>query len=241
MYTAVIEKPKSLKMTQKNNNVRFVLKIVALLMVIAFASGAVKAKPKTKWNPGFIILDNHDKVEGNIQFVGKYDAVVCQLDGKIKTYSVHNVKYFEYFDQKRSTTRHFAALSESRSNEFVEVITTGHFNIIRKDGKFYINVNENESIGYNTRWQLLNNKETAFGSVDYSALDYVPLEQPMVRSFKQNTLPKLADQKEDIEAFIKENRLNPNDLVSQLYIMEFYNFLKSEEKANADIVSASSN
>lgn len=195
--------------------------IFILLLVIPYSSFSKKKPDGDIWNPGVLVLKNNETVKGDIYYNSEYDLVQIKLDDQIKTYSAYHVQYFQFYDEIReinrlyATMETFATKKKRKGVAFYEVLIDGEMVLLRK-----------EDIHYFQDYEILYNAIDLVPSL--ASKHYVFFKENLInfKNFRKEILPLMADKAEDIEKYIKDNNFNTQDLVGQILIIDYYNFLK---------------
>lgn len=173
------------------------------------------------WSEGEVVLMSGEKIEGLINIDYKLDIVQCKRqNGSIMAFSPVKVSHFSFFDQEIKNRRFFAAINfENRYDyehkSFFEVIINGELSVLRK-GKYVkrVPVRDGTSNHYNVKT-----------IVHHNYYVFTNDEQKRIRNFRKDVLPMMEEHEEKLARYIKKHKLNVNELVDQLMVVNYYNYL----------------
>lgn len=213
-------------------------KRIAASIGILLLFGAVHANnlnPFQAWSEGEVVLMSGEKIEGLINIDYKLDIVQCKLeDGSIRAFSPVNVSHFSFFDQETKNRRFFAAINfENRYDyehkSFFEVIINGELSVLRK-GKYVkrVPVRSGAATNYNVK-TIVHHNYYAFTND----------EQKRIRNFRKDVLPMMEEHEDKLKRYIKKHKLNVNELVDQLMVVNYYNYLGNPEYSTSNQPSVS--
>jgi len=154
-----------------------------------------KLKPyrDVHWSRGTINIKSGKEITGYLCYVPRVELVLSYKDGKIQTYTPLQIQKFGFFDQILRCMRHYQSIpvdssADSRRYQIYEVITTGNFNLVRK---------ETSSIdAYSYPTELVSSKLT----FDYYIWDKLTLWP--YRKFEKRLLPALGSENDEIEKYV---------------------------------------
>lgn len=87
----------------------------SLMIMLTFTveAGGIK---KNEWHDGMIVLNGGHKLEGKIQYDLKQNIAILKKDDRMKAFSVYDINYFRFMDDKRKTLRNFYAMPYRQAN-----------------------------------------------------------------------------------------------------------------------------
>ena len=198
---------------------------IACLMV-GILSTPVFATPhrihETEWKPGVIILSSAEVLNGDVYYNHLHDLLLLRSgDHKyIKTFTVNQVRSFQYYDQQDNIIHHFLALSRRSSSymtqSFYEVVTEGEVLYLRQRNRCPLdpppNVNSH--------------------AVAYHYFAYYRGRLVRAHRFKQELLPTLVAEDPTLSDYIKEHQLKPYHVGDQILLIDHFNHQSAPPIAN---------
>lgn len=193
-------------------------------LVLAFGvSMATQAQqfPSDYWHEGKVVLLEGDTLRGNIKYDLQQDLIQYNVNNQNTTaYSARKVLFFEIFDTSVRRYRQFFALPYSsvsgyRAPVFFELLEEGKMTLLSRESIEYRTYNSPYYMGSYSRLVLV---------YKYYFLD----EKGNINEFTGNKsdLLELMNKKQDeVEKYIKANRLKYDDKYDFARIVAYYNSL----------------
>ena len=199
-----------------------------LYSLCTYQMGFSQVLAEGSWHKGRV-TDTEDNVYGgNIKYDTKRQTVMIDLAGSVKTFNARNVKFFEFYDEKVRASRRFYSLKYAKNEnvqyeslQFFELITQGKkVNLL---GTEHLETRANQQPGWG--WYGMGPTTfsyrivTEFYLMSNANAKIVKLNtRKKKRFFQQMNEPRL-------EEFIKRNRLNINQRMDMVKIIEYYDSL----------------
>ena len=190
-----------------------------ILFVLVQSELFAQQWPFELWHEGKIILENRDTLRGLVKYDFQQDLVQFNVkDERTEAYSARKVLYFEIFDNTVKKYRQIFALpytnsSGYRAPVFFELLEEGKMTLLSREVLEYRNYTSPYYINSFTR-QVLVNK--------YFFLD----EKGNITEFtgnKSDLLNLMGKKSDDVEKYIKANRLKYDDKYDFARIVAYYN------------------
>ncbi len=184
-----------------------------------------KKSPVEAWNQGTLVLNNNEILKGKLFYNIEHDLVQIMINNQIKTFSPYNVQYFQFFDKDRGIKRLYAALKdntkkgkkrERKGFAFFEVLVGTELVLLRKEEYYFI-----------PEYEILYNAIDLVPSMASRHYIFINNNLFHFQDFKKDVFPLMADQKTLVKEYIYNNKLNVEDFVDQILIIDFYNSLKN--------------
>jgi hypothetical protein len=195
-------------------------RLIALALFVLVQSDLFAQQwPFELWHEGKIILENRDTLRGLVKYDFQQDLVQFNVkDERTEAYSARKVLYFEIFDNTVKKYRQIFALpytnsSGYRAPVFFELLEEGKMTLLSREVLEYRNYTSPYYINSFTR-QVLVNK--------YFFLD----EKGNITEFtgnKSDLLNLMGKKSDDVEKYIKANRLKYDDKYDFARIVAYYN------------------
>jgi hypothetical protein len=196
---------------------------LAALILFFFLSFSVGAQqfPSDLWHEGKIILLEGDTLKGNIKYDLQQDLVQYGVaDQRTTAFSARKVLFFEIFDTSVRKYRQFFALpftttSGYRAPVFFELLEEGKMTLLSRESVEYRTYSSPYYMGSYSRLVLV---------YKYYFLD----EKGNISEFtgNKNDLLNLMNKKsEEVEKYIKANKLRFDDKYDFAKIVAYYNSL----------------
>ena len=196
-------------------------KLIALAILLALANLKVSAQqwPFELWHEGKIVLESGDTLRGLVKYDFQQDLVQYTPDDKkTEAFSARKVLFFEIFDNTVKKYRQIFALPFTNSTGyrapvFFELLEEGKMTLLSREVLEYRNYTSPYYVGSFTR-QVLVNK--------YFFLD----QKGNITEFtgnKSDLLNLMGKKSDDVEKYIKANRLKYDDKYDFARIVAYYN------------------
>jgi hypothetical protein len=194
--------------------------IFALLLLLSL-QGAAQQFPSDLWHEGKIILLEGDTLRGSVKYDLQQDLVQYGVANQRTTaYSARKVLFFEIFDTSVRKYRQFFALPFTtttgyKAPVFFELLEEGKMTLLSRESVEYRTYNSPYYMGSYSRLVLVHK---------YFFLD----EKGNISEFtgNKNDLLNLMNKKsEEVEKYIKTNKLRYDDKYDFARIVAYYNSL----------------
>jgi hypothetical protein len=197
------------------------LKLLSVLffLLMTYSTSRAQQWPSELWHEGKIVLAEGDTLRGLIKYDFQQDLVQYNLsDKRTEAFSARKILYFEIFDNSVRKYRQIFALpytntSGYRAPIFFELLQEGKLTLLSRESLEYRTYNSPYYIGSFSR-QVLVNK--------YFFLD----EKGNITEFtgnKSDLLDLMGKKSDEVEKYIKANRLKYDDKYDFARIVAYYN------------------
>ena len=173
------------------------------------------------WHEGKIVLETSDTLRGQIKYDLQQDLIQYKNSQSIaEAFTARKVIYFEIFDNTVKRYRQFyslpyAALTTYKAPIFFELLQEGKMTILCREALEYKAVSSPYMVGSYTRLVLVNRYYFLEENGDIIELD----------GKKSDLLNKMGKKGEEVEKFVKKNRLRYDEKYDIARIVEYYNSL----------------
>ena len=173
------------------------------------------------WHEGKLVLEAGDTLRGQIKYDLQQDLLQYKNSQSIaEAFTARKVIYFEIFDNTVKRYRLFyslpyAALSTYKAPIFFELLQEGKMTLLCREALEYKTVSSPYMVGSYTRLVLVNRYYTLEVNGDIVELN----------GKKSDLLDKMGSKSEEVEKFVKKNRLRYDEKYDIARIVEYYNSL----------------
>jgi hypothetical protein len=199
--------------------------VALLFLVVAIGANAQQWSsqqwPMELWHEGKIVLLTGDTLKGKIKYDLSQDLVQYNTpDQRIEAFSARKVLFFEIFDVTVHKYRQFFALPYSatstyRTPTFFELLEEGKMTLLSREALEYRSYSSPYYVGSYTRVVLV---------YKYFFLD----ENGDITEFignKNDLLDLMGPKADEVEKYMKANRLNYDEKYDFAKIIAYYNSL----------------
>lgn len=194
--------------------------LLSLCLLVSISANAQQFAHEF-WHPGKMVLDNGDTLKGNLKYDLQTDIVQVQIGEKLESYTARKILYFEIFDNTVKRYRVFYSLPYATAGQykapvFFELIAEGDLTLMCR-----------ESVEYRTT----SSPYFYYGSISRLVLVYkyyVLRENGSIEEFKgkkNDWLDLMRKKRDEVEQFMKANRLDMDDKYELQRTVEYYNSL----------------
>ena len=173
------------------------------------------------FHPGFVVTTEKDTLRGDLKYDMDTNILTLVGKGKTKSFSSHKIFYFEIFDQLLNNYRQFYSIPFNVNYDykipvFFELVYEGKLSLMSREHLVSQTVNTTSAYwGGGNVTQLV---------VQYSF--YFMDDKGKITYYsgrKKDLLAFMAKKQSDIKKFIKENRLDTDEMADLVRIIAFYN------------------
>lgn len=200
-----------------------VIRIVILLVLSLFALEEAKSQDWAfeLWHDGKLVLETGDTLRGQIKYDLQQDLLQYKTGQSVaEAFTARKVVYFEIFDNTVRRYRQFfslpyAALTSYKAPVFFELLQEGKITILCREALEYKTVSSPYMVGSYTRLVLVNRY-------------YFLNERGDITEFggkKSELLEMMGKKSDEVEKFVKLNRLKYDEKYDLARIIEYYNSL----------------
>lgn len=177
--------------------------------------------PFELWHEGRIVLETGDTLKGNVKYDLAQDLLQYSSTNKIaEAYTARKVVFFEIFDQTVRKYRQFFSLPYSANNTyktpvFFELLAEGKLTLLCREAIEFRTYNNPYFVGSYSRQVLVNY---------FFFLD----EKGNINAFsgrRSDLLNLMQKRREEVEKYMKANRLTIDDKYEMAQIVSYFNTL----------------
>lgn len=201
---------------------RYAWVIGFLLLSACFTSASAQQWPFELWHEGKIVLLEGDTLKGLVKYDLQQDLVQYSInDKKTEAFTARKVLFFEIFDQTVRRYRQFFALpfttpSQYKAPVFFELLEEGKMTLLARESLEYRTYNSMYYMGAAYSRQVLVYKYFFLGETG---------EIVEFNGNKNDLLDLMGKKSEDVEKYVKANRLKYDDKYDLAKIVAYYNSL----------------
>ncbi len=119
------------------------LKYTVFVLILLMIQNVSYGKYNDDWHSGVLVLQDQQVLVGHIAFDQVLGLVLIKEKETIKTYTVHNVASFRFYDKGMNVNRKFVVnqneyTHNTKGLEIFEVVVEGRISVLRKVKKYLI-------------------------------------------------------------------------------------------------------
>jgi hypothetical protein len=194
--------------------------IAFLLLLITFTLSSQQFSSEV-FHEGFMVTTNKDTIKGDLKYDMDANILTIIYRGKTMSFSSHKVFYFEIFDQVLNNYRQFYSIPYTVNIDykipvFFELVYEGKLSLMARERLVSQTINSSSAYwggGNTTRlvieytFYFMDNK----GNITYFT------------GKKKDLLSFMIKKQSDIKKFIKDNKLDTDEMADLVRITAFYN------------------
>lgn len=195
--------------------------VTVLFFVMIYAAVSAQQFPFEFWHEGKLVLEEGDTLKGNIMYNLQNDLLQLESNNRLESYSARKVVYFQIFDRTSKRYRQFYSLPYAlagayRAPVFFELLSEGKMTLLCREAVEYRS--------YPSTFYY-------YGTATRQVLVYkyfLLTERGEIESFtgkKNDLLALMGNKGEQVEKFMKANKLNVDDRYEFTEIVDYYNSL----------------
>lgn len=182
------------------------MRSIVPIVVLCLFFGTAMAE-EAVWYEGSVVLRTDEVLCGRISVEPVHDLILFSANGRLMVYPAARIKAFYFYDAKANINRKFVSLTQ-RSNAFTtdhlyEIVRYGEVRVLRRIAS-KLSDPDNDGDGYRYYVQ-------AGGNI-------VPF-----RKFRSELYPMLLRNSHTLEAYVRENKLQPGNSAHIILIIAHYN------------------
>ena len=192
-----------------------------IVFLLIFTRSYTQKFPSDFWHEGKIILESGDTLKGNVKYNMQNDLLQFEQEGKLESFSARKVQFFEIFDQTVKRYRQFYTLPYTTSGEyrapvFFELLAEGKMTLLCREAiEYRTSANSYYYYGSTTRLVLVNK---FFLFKDNGEIE------PFTGK-KNDLIYLMGNQGEQIQKYMKANKLSIDNKYQFAQIVDHYNSL----------------
>ncbi len=193
--------------------------LTILIVTIGSLSSTAQTWPFELWHEGKLVLLEGDTLRGMIKYDLQQDLVqYIYRDKQAEAYTARKVLFFEIYDTSVNRYRRFFTLPFTTSPGyktpiFFELLEEGKMTLLAREFLEY----RNQSSMYMTYNRLVLSHRYFFLSEDGEITEFI--------GARSELLDLMGKDREDVEKFMRKNRLQLDDKYDFMRIVDYYNSL----------------
>jgi len=195
-------------------------KILALITILISFTATAQQFSSEVWHKGFIVTVDQDTVRGDVRYDMETNIVLVSRNGVVQTFTSQKLFYVEIFDSLVETYRQFYSIPYNVKYDYqvpilFEVLYEGPLSLLSREA--IVSETVNSSV-YGTSY-LQTVVRNTFYFLDKQG------NMKLFSGRKQDLLTILARKQSQVKNFIKQNKLDTDDVRDLIRITAFYNSL----------------
>ncbi|NQW26536.1 MAG: hypothetical protein HQ474_01380 [Flammeovirgaceae bacterium] len=173
-----------------------------------------------EWHEGILVTLNQDTIRGDIKYDFGTNMITVIINESVMAYSSYKVIYFEIFDKTYKTYREFYTLPYKQKGDYetpiiFELQYEGNLSLLSRERI----VQESSNLNYSYIGPVIVQPSLRY--------DFYLLSKEGKMSYfngsKKELLNILSKKRNDLQSFIKSNKLKTDELRDLVKIIAFYN------------------
>ncbi|MEO9477135.1 MAG: hypothetical protein ABJG41_16435 [Cyclobacteriaceae bacterium] len=190
-----------------------------IIILISFSASGQKFSSEV-WHKGFIVTVDQDTVRGDVRYDMETNIVLVSRNGVVQTFTSQKLFYVEIFDSLVETYRQFYSIPYNVKYDYqvpilFEVLYEGPLSLLSRESIVTETVN---SSVYGTSFLQTVVKNT-FYFLDKQG------NMKLFSGRKQDLQTIMGSKQSQVKNFIKQNKLDADDVRDLIRITAFYNSL----------------
>jgi hypothetical protein len=193
--------------------------LMVLLGMLVISGSVAQPFPSEMWHEGKAVLAEGDTLKGMIKYDFSQDIIqFTHYDQRVEAFSARKILFFEIYDKSVRRYRQFFTLPFTQTGSyrapiFFELLTDGKLTVLCRESLEYRSVSYGYYGGSYQRLTLINR--------------YYFLEEKgeivLFEGDKRDLLDKMGKYAEDVEDYMKANRLHMDEKYDFVKIVAYYN------------------
>ncbi|MEQ8904386.1 hypothetical protein [Ekhidna sp.] len=195
--------------------------LLSTLLLIAAVSLSAQQFSSEVFHEGFMVTVDRDTIKGDLKYDLDANLLTVIYKGKTKSFSSHKVFYFEIFDSILNNYRQFYSIPYTVNIDykipvFFELVYEGKLSLMARERIVSQSVNSSSAYwgGGNTTRLVI---EYSFYFLDSKG------KITYYTGKKKDLLAFMIKKQSDVKKFIKDNKLDTNEMADLVRITAFYN------------------
>ncbi len=195
--------------------------LFTFLLLAGFVSVNAQSFSSDVFHEGFVVTSERDTIKVNLKYDLDANILTVVHRGKTKSFSSHKIFYFEIFDSILNNYRQFYSIPYTVNYDykipvFFELVYEGKLSLMAREHIVSQTVNTSSAYwgGGNTTRLVL--QYTFYFMNDKGEISYFT-------GRKKDLFMLMIKKQSEVKKFIKENKLDTEDITDLVRITSFYN------------------
>ncbi|WP_425391016.1 hypothetical protein [Ekhidna sp.] len=195
--------------------------LFGLICLLAILSVSAQRFSSEVFHDGFLVTTDKDTIKGDLKYDLDANILTVVHRGKTKSFSSHKVFYFEIFDKIVNNYRQFYSIPYTVNFDykipvFFELVYEGEMSLLAREHLVSQTVNSSSAYwGGGTGTQIVI-KYTYYFMDDNGKITYFNGKRKDLLSF-------MSKKQSEVKKFIKDNKLDTDEMADLVRITAFYN------------------
>jgi hypothetical protein len=181
--------------------------VKAFLIGLLFVNFCAAASHNVRWYEGSVVLRNHQVLTGTVAIDAMHDLVLHKVEAQVNVYPAHKIMWLYYYDSVANINRRYmswpvAGPVARAHSQLYEVVLQGDIMVLRRP------------------------RDTQTTAAIDGYHYYLKCQEGLMPlyAFKKKVYPTLQEETNGLlDAFRRENKLNPMEIADAVKLIEFYN------------------
>ena len=196
------------------------MRITLGIIFLWYATWSLGQISSNDWHKGIVVTTDQDTISGEIKYDFPSNMVTLVKNESVIAFSSHKLIYFEIYDEGYKSYREFYTIPHKNASNYLtpilfELQFEGVLSLLSRESI----VMETSSLGYGYGVPIVSQPVVRY---DFFFLTKAGKLTHFSGS-KRDLLRILAKKKNELQTFIKDNRLKTDDLRDLVRIIAFYN------------------
>ena len=196
------------------------MRIIFYFVLLLYSTWSFSQLSSREWHKGIVVTTNQDTISGEIKYDFSSNMITLITNESVSAFSSHKLMYFEIYDESYKSYREFYAIPHRNAANYLtpilfELQFEGVLSLLSRE-KIII---ETSSVGYGYGVPIISQPTVRY---DFYFLTKAG-KLTQFSGSKRDLLTILAKKKNELQSFIRGNRLKTDDLRDLVRIIAFYN------------------
>tara|TARA_B110000046_G_scaffold111774_1_gene118980 strand:+ start:2084 stop:2680 length:597 start_codon:yes stop_codon:yes gene_type:complete len=196
------------------------MRIIFGIIFLLYSTWSLAQISSDEWHKGIVVTTDQDTISGEIKYDFTSNMVTLVKNESVIAFSSHKLIYFEIYDKTYKSYREFYTIPYKNASNYVtpvlfELQYEGVLSLLSRESI----VMETSNLGYGYGVPIVSQPSVRY---DFFFLTKTG-KLTQFSGSKKDLLRILAKKKNELQTFIKSNRLKTDDLRDLVRIIAFYN------------------
>ena len=196
------------------------MRVIVTIAFLCYSTWSLGQLSSDEWHKGIVVTTDQDTISGEIKYDFPTNMITLVKKEAVIAFSSHKLIYFEIYDEDYKSYRKFYTIPyKNTSNYMTPILFELQYESVLSLLSRERIVMETSSLGYGYGLPIVSQPSVRY---DFFFLTKVGKITQFSGS-KKDLLRILAKKKNELQTFIKRNRLKTDELRDLVRIIAFYN------------------